>query len=68
MTIKRKYSRNKAECKVIFILPKELAKIFHTISLVGDFNNWSVGTNIFAETETDGSFSTTIIVPSNNSY
>ena len=68
MSIKRKYSSNKAECKVTFILTKELANNFNTISLVGDFNNWSVGTNIFAETETDGSFSTTIILPSNNSY
>ncbi len=68
MSIKRKYSRNKAECKVTFILTQELAKNFKTVSVVGDFNNWDIKKNTFVETETDGSFTTNIIVPSNNSY
>lgn len=68
MAIKKKYSQNKGECKVTFILSNELSKNFHTISIVGDFNNWSPNKNMFAETEPDGSFTTTIILHSNKSY
>ena len=68
MAIKRKYSRNKAECKVTFILTKKLVDNFNTICVVGDFNNWSHDENLFSETETDGSYSATIILPSNKSY
>jgi hypothetical protein len=68
MSIKREYSQNKAECKVVFILSKDFAKKFNKISVVGDFNNWSIEKNIFAETEVDGSFSATIILSTNKSY
>jgi len=68
MSVKRKYSRNKAECKVTFIMTKELANNFNTVSVVGDFNNWDIKKNIFVETEPDGSLTTTIFVLSNNSY
>ena len=68
MAIKKRYSRNKTECKVTFTLKKEFAKGFHTISLVGDFNNWHGGENIFVETESDGSYTTNIILHANKSY
>ena len=41
MAIKKEYSQNKSECKVTFILPKELTDNFNKISVTGDFNNWS---------------------------
>jgi len=68
MAIKKRYSSNQAECKVTFILAKEFADNFHTICLVGDFNNWNHDKNIFTETEADGSHSATIILPTNTSF
>ncbi len=42
MSLKKKYSSTKPECKVTFRLEKALANEFDDVYLVGDFNNWSV--------------------------
>ena len=68
MAIKKEYSRGKKSCKVTFSIPKELGNKFEVISLVGDFNNWDPNTNIFTEIETDGTYSTTLVLPSGKHY
>lgn len=68
MSIKKEYSQNNAECKVTFILNKELAENFKKISVIGDFNNWNPDINLFSESESDGSYTATIFLPSNTSY
>lgn len=68
MSIKKKYSKNKKNCKVTFTVPKEIGDQFKTISLVGDFNLWDPKENIFLKTEKDGVYSASIILVSNNHY
>ncbi|MFA3781618.1 isoamylase early set domain-containing protein [Melioribacteraceae bacterium 4301-Me] len=47
MPLKKEYSKDKAICKVTFILPKEIAEQFEEVALVGDFNNWDPKANLF---------------------
>ena len=68
MAIKKEYSKNKANCKVTFIVSKEIADNFQKFSLVGDFNDWSPDANIFSEMEIDGSYSATIVLESKKEY
>jgi len=68
MAVKKEYSRGKKNCKVTFSIPKELGDKFDTISLVGDFNNWTPNKNVFTEIESDGTYSATIVLPSNKEY
>ena len=49
MAIKKEYSKDKAICKVAFILPKEIAEQFDEVALVGDFNNWDHQANLFTK-------------------
>ena len=41
MSIKKKYSKNKASCKVTFIVSESEAAGVHKIHVAGSFNNWS---------------------------
>lgn len=68
MAIKKEYSQNNAECKVIFSLSKDLAENFNKISVIGDFNNWNPDMNLFSESESDGSYTATIFLPAHTSY
>jgi hypothetical protein len=68
MAIKKEYSRDKKSCKITFSIPKDLGNKFHTISLLGDFNNWDPNTDIFTEIESDGTYSTTMVLPSGKEY
>ncbi len=40
MSIKKKYLKKKAVCKVTFKMPKEMTGPVNTVHLVGDFNDW----------------------------
>lgn len=40
MSIKKKYLKSKAICKVSFEVPKEAAKDAKKVVLVGEFNGW----------------------------
>ena len=53
MSIEKKYSKNKKNCKVTFTVPKEIGDRFHILSLVGDFNFWDPKENIFSETSSE---------------
>ena len=68
MAIKKEYSRDKENCKVTFLIPKNLGNQFKTLCLVGDFNNWATNIDIFTETEADGTYTATIVLPSNSEY
>jgi len=68
MSLKKEYSKNKKNCKVTFTIPKEIGDRFQILSLVGDFNNWNPNTNIFSETEKDGTYSLSVVFDSNNEY
>ena len=68
MSIKKKYSKNKKNCKVTFTVPKEIGDRFHVLSLVGDFNYWDPKENIFSETGKDGTYSISVVFDSNNEY
>ena len=68
MSIEKKYSQNKKNCKVTFTIPKEIGDRFHVLSLVGDFNYWDPKESIFSETEKDGSYSISVVFDSNKEY
>ncbi len=68
MALKKQYSNNKKECKITFILPKEIMSNFSKVSLVGDFNNWHPDVNVFTENQADGSSSVEVILPSEHDY
>jgi hypothetical protein len=68
MAIKKEYSQDYNQCKVTFILPKNIADSFNSISVVGDFNQWDHHKNIFTEKEVDGSYSISIILESKNAF
>ncbi|MCX2743996.1 isoamylase early set domain-containing protein [Mangrovivirga sp. M17] len=40
MSIKKQYLKSKPECKVTFLIPKELGKGAQTASIVADFADW----------------------------
>ena len=42
MSIKKQSVKAKPECKVTFILAKEIAASVKQANLVGDFNNWDI--------------------------
>ncbi len=68
MAIKKEYSKNGEICKVTFTIPREIAKDFKTISLVGDFNEWDPDANRFTETEKSGDYVVTIELPAGKKY
>ena len=68
MPIKKEYSQNNDECKVTFILPKEIADSFTQISVVGDFNQWDQNINQFCKNEADGTCTATVILEPQKSY
>ncbi len=68
MALKKEFSKNGELCKVTFIIPKEIARNFKTISLVGDFNEWNPEANLFSEKEKNGDFSVTLELPANKKY
>ncbi len=45
MSMKKKYIKNSKLCKVTFRVPKEASMNAKSISIVGDFNNWSIKDN-----------------------
>jgi len=43
MSIKKKYLKSKPVCKVSFEVPKEVANGAKKVVLVGEFNDWDIG-------------------------
>ena len=62
MTLKKQYLKSKPECKVTFVLSKEIANGAKKVVLVGDFNEWD-SKGIKMTKKKDGSFSKQLNLP-----
>jgi len=67
MSIKKKPLKSKPVCKVTFTLSKEQAKDAGNVHLVGEFNDWEIGTAALRK-QKDGSFTTTLDLPTGREY
>ncbi len=65
--IKKQYLKTRPECKVTFRLPKEAAQDAKFVSIVGDFNNWSI-TETPLKRLKSGDFKTTVTLPCDREY
>lgn len=63
--LKKNYTKTGKFCQVTFKLPAEINA--QTAVLCGDFNNWATDTHLMKRLK-DGSFSTTVSIPSGRSY
>ena len=67
MSMKKKYNKNKTLCKVTFLIPREASMGAKSISIVGDFNNWSIKDNPMKRNKA-GEFSVTIELKTGREY
>lgn len=67
MSLKKQYLKTKPSCKVTFSLPEGAAVNAKSVSLVGDFNEWSPDTNPMKKNR-NGSFSVTVELETGKSY
>ncbi len=67
MHIKKKYLKSGSTCKVTFRLPKEAVHKAESITIVGDFNNWSK-TDLPLKKLKNGTFSVTIDLKRDREY
>lgn len=65
MMIKKAVSKNGKTCRVTFELPAEVNA--QTACLCGDFNDWDEAAQPLKRRK-DGSFSTAVTLPTNNTY
>jgi len=66
MSIKKRFLKSKAVCKVTFRLPKEAAQGAETADLVGDFNDWDASTPM--RKLKDGAFTVTLDLEAGRAY
>lgn len=67
MSIKKQYLKSKPECKVTFVLTKEVATNAKEVTLVGEFNNWNKEVTLMTKLK-NGSFKTNINLPAGKEY
>jgi 1,4-alpha-glucan branching enzyme len=65
--IKKQYLKTSPECRVTFRLPGEAAPGSHTVTIVGDFNNWSADDMPMKKLKS-GDFQIVLKLPSNREY
>ena len=65
--IKKQYLKTSPDCRVTFRLPKEAAMAARYVSVVGDFNNWSITENPLKKLK-NGDFKTTITLKCDREY
>ncbi|RJQ15099.1 MAG: glycoside hydrolase [Nitrospiraceae bacterium] len=65
--LKKQYLKSNGSCKVTFRLPKEAAADAQIVTVVGDFNNWSITENRMKKLK-DGAFTLTLDLPCNREY
>ncbi len=68
MSLIKEIDKELGACKVTFIIPAEISKRFHRISLAGDFNFWNVNMDQFSNTKSDGSKFISLELPLHNEY
>jgi len=64
---KKQYLKSGGECRVTFRLPKDAAPEAHTVSLVGDFNNWDNGATPMKKLKA-GDFTVTVKLDAGHDY
>lgn len=67
MSLKKQYLKSKPECKVTFVLPKEIANGAKKVFLTGEFNDWDTE-GIKLSKKKDGSFAKQINLPVGNEF
>ena len=67
MSLKKKFLKSKPVSKVTFTLSKEQAKDAGNVHLVGEFNEWKIGTTAMRK-QKDGSFTITLDLPTDREY
>jgi 1,4-alpha-glucan branching enzyme len=67
MSLKKTYAKNRKTCKVTFDLSADAVKGAKTVTLVGDFNNWSLIATPMKQTK-DGDFSVSVSLESGREY
>ncbi|MFZ5563301.1 MAG: isoamylase early set domain-containing protein [Thermodesulfobacteriota bacterium] len=67
MSMKKQYVKNKTICKVTFRVPKQASMGARNITVVGDFNNWSVKKNPMKKLK-NGDFTLTINLAAKKEY
>ena len=65
--LEKKYLKARPACKVTFFLPKGAAPDAETVSILGDFNNWSPDAHPLRRLE-DGDFTITLELETGRSY
>ncbi|MBI5409533.1 MAG: isoamylase early set domain-containing protein [Nitrospirae bacterium] len=67
-SLKKQYLKSDNNmCKVTFRLPKDAAQDAEMVTIVGDFNNWSVTENEMKKLK-NGDFTLTLELPCNREY
>ena len=65
--ITKQYLKTRSDCRVTFRLPKQAAPATKYVSVVGDFNNWSITETPLKKLK-NGDFKTTITLPCDREY
>ncbi len=65
--ITKQYRKDKGECDVSFLLPREAAPHARNITIAGDFNNWDRGASPMKRLES-GDFRITLTLPCDREY
>ena len=66
-SLKKQYLKSENICKVTFRLPKEASNNAKMVSIVGDFNNWSLTENKMKKLK-NGDFTLTLDLPCNREF
>lgn len=64
MAISKQYLKSKPVCKVTFTVP---AKEANSVSVAGEFNEWSIDANVLKKLK-NGNFKGTINLPKDNTF
>ena len=67
MSIKKQYLKSKPECKVTFLLAKEVATNAKQVTLVGEFNEWDKEVTLMTKLK-NGSFKTNLNLAAGREY
>ena len=64
MSLKKQFLKSKPLCKVTFLID---AKMAHSVSVVGDFNNWNEKKGQLSKLK-NGTFKATLDLPTDHAY
>ena len=67
MSLKKKYIKNDQLCKVTFRVPKKASMGANSVSVVGEFNNWSIMDHAMKKLKS-GDFTLTIDLEAKREY